>query len=322
MCLFPSEIINFTSIMRKIITSLLLALLTVSANAQFLFRISGADKQSAPSYMLGTIHLLPVSLLDSIPAYQEAEAQCRQLFIEYDENDKQAMDSLMSKEVNMMQMPEGKTILDLLSREQTEKLKECIKDGFFVSVEDSDIVARFNYQPVVFLLMLKMAPLTRAMVKYPELRPQGMILDKGCAQRAKERNMTMGNLDEFNPDSIKKAKEELLMQSLDMQADSLISFLNGYELYKKNFAEEMQNIVQAVRDWKAGDYEHFSSSEYWLEQSEMPLLRNRNEKWLPKMLAAMRETPTMFVFGAGHLVGPHGVIQLLRNAGCQVEQVR
>lgn len=322
MCLFPSEIINFTSIMRKIITSLLLALLTVSANAQFLFRISGADKQSAPSYMLGTIHLLPVSLLDSIPAYQEAEAQCRQLFIEYDENDKQAMDSLMSKEANMMQMPEGKTILDLLSREQTEKLKECIKDGFFISVEDSDIVARFNYQPVVFLLMLKMAPLTRVMVKYPELRPQGMMLDKGCAQRAKERNMTMGNLDEFNLDSIKKAKEELLMQSLDMQADSLISFLNGYELYKKNFAEEMQYLVQAVRDWKAGDYEHFSSSEYWLEQSETALFRNRNEKWLPKMLAAMREAPTMFVFGAGHLVGPHGVIQLLRNAGCQVEQVR
>ena len=296
-------------------------MLTVSANAQFLFRISGADKQSAPSYMLGTIHLLPASLLDSIPAYQEAEAQCRQLFIEYDVNDKQAMDSLMSKEANMMQMPEGKTILDLLSREQTEKLKECIKDGFFVSVEDSEIVARFNYQPVVLLLTLKMVPLTRAMVKYPELRPQGMILDKGCAQRAKERNMTMGNLDEFNPDSIKKANKELL-QSLDMQADSLISFLNGYELYKKNSAEEVLAIVQAVRDWKAGDYEHFSSSEYWLEQTEMPLFRNRNEKWLPKMLAAMREAPTMFVFGAGHLVGPHGVIQLLRNAGCQVEQVR
>ena len=296
-------------------------MLTVSANAQFLFRISGADKQSAPSYMLGTIHLLPASLLDSIPAYQEAEAQCRQLFIEYDVNDKQAMDSLMSKGANMMQMPEGKTILDLLSREQTEKLKECIKDGFFISVEDSDIVAHFNYQPVVLLLTLKIAPLTRAMVKYPELRPQGMILDKGCAQRAKERNMTMGNLDEFNLDSIKKANKELL-QSLDMQADSLISFLNGYELYKKNSAEEMQNLVQAVRDWKAGDYEHFSSSEYWLEQTEMPLFRNRNEKWLPKMLAAMREAPTMFVFGAGHLVGPHGVIQLLRNAGCQVEQVR
>ncbi len=296
-------------------------MLTVSANAQFLFRISGADKQSAPSYMLGTIHLLPASLLDSIPAYQEAEAQCRQLFIEYDVNDKQAMDSLMSKGANMMQMPEGKTILDLLSREQTEKLKECIKDGFFISVEDSDIVAHFNYQPVVLLLTLKIAPLTRAMVKYPELRPQGMILDKGCAQRAKERNMTMGNLDEFNLDSIKKANKELL-QSLDMQADSLISFLNGYELYKKNSAEEVLAIVQAVRDWKAGDYEHFSSSEYWLEQTEMPLLRNRNEKWLPKMLAAMREAPTMFVFGAGHLVGPHGVIQLLRNAGCQVEQVK
>ena len=39
------------------------------------------------------------------------------------------------------------------------------------------------------------------------------------------------------------------------------------------------------------------------------------------MQAAMNEKPTMFVFGAGHLIGEHGVIQMLRTAGYEVEQI-
>jgi hypothetical protein len=30
----------------------------------------------------------------------------------------------------------------------------------------------------------------------------------------------------------------------------------------------------------------------------------------------------MFVFGAGHLIGEQGVIQLLRTAGYEVEQIK
>lgn len=40
------------------------------------------------------------------------------------------------------------------------------------------------------------------------------------------------------------------------------------------------------------------------------------------MKDAMQKAPTMFVFGAGHLIGEHGVIQLLRGAGYTVEQVK
>ncbi len=39
------------------------------------------------------------------------------------------------------------------------------------------------------------------------------------------------------------------------------------------------------------------------------------------MQSAMLEKPTMFVFGAGHLLGEHGMIQLLRTAGYEVEQI-
>ena len=50
--------------------------------------------------------------------------------------------------------------------------------------------------------------------------------------------------------------------------------------------------------------------------------KDRNEKWLSKMIAAMREKPTMFVFGSGHLIGECGIIHLLRDAGYEVEQIK
>ena len=43
--------------------------------AQFVFRITGNGLKE-PSYIIGTVHTLDGALLDSIPEYQEAVAQC------------------------------------------------------------------------------------------------------------------------------------------------------------------------------------------------------------------------------------------------------
>ena len=65
--------------MKKLFSTALLALVAaVTVNAQFLFRVNG-NGLDAPSYILGSIHTLPGTLLDSIP-----EAACKQLYAEYD----------------------------------------------------------------------------------------------------------------------------------------------------------------------------------------------------------------------------------------------
>ena len=65
--------------MKKTFLILAIAFTAVSANAQFLFRISGKIIKE-PSYILGSVHTLPGSLLDSIPEFVEAESKCRQLY--------------------------------------------------------------------------------------------------------------------------------------------------------------------------------------------------------------------------------------------------
>ena len=310
--------------MRKsIVMILLLCLSSMTINAQFLFRVIG-NGQDKPSYMLGTVHTLPCSLLDSIPAYLEAETLCRQMYVEYDVNDRLAMDSLRNAGMYLAGIPDGKTVIDYMNREQIEMLKNAFKEVFHICVSDSDIMRKFNYQPVAFLTMFKMMIPIMEMQKHPELGFKGVLLDAGCAQRAEKRGMVLGNLDAIQEkDSLMKINKAL-MHNIDAQVDSLASFLCRFEQFKQDTAEEMQEAVQAVTDWKNGDYDHFSTSAYFLSHAEndYALFRNRNEAWLPKMCVAMSEAPTMFVFGAGHLIGPHGMVQLLRNSGYHVEQIK
>jgi uncharacterized protein YbaP (TraB family) len=54
---------------------------------------------------------------------------------------------------------------------------------------------------------------------------------------------------------------------------------------------------------------------------EKILLTNRNKNWIPVMSGMMKEGPTLFAVGAGHLGGPNGVIRLLRQKGYKLSPV-
>ena len=55
-------------------------------------------------------------------------------------------------------------------------------------------------------------------------------------------------------------------------------------------------------------------------QEEM--LDKRNSSWIPIIEKAARTKPTFFAFGAGHLGGPNGVINLLRQRGYTVRALQ
>jgi uncharacterized protein YbaP (TraB family) len=58
------------------------------------------------------------------------------------------------------------------------------------------------------------------------------------------------------------------------------------------------------------------------EPEEMEdLLFNRNRNWVAQMKEIMPSASAMFVVGAGHLPGEHGVIRLLENEGYKLEPV-
>ena len=162
------------------------------------------------------------------------------------------------------------------------------------------------------------------MQKHPELGLTGTPIDIVCINRAKERGMTLGQLDEIQSEDKLKNMRDSLMSKIDVQVDSLMAFLNEIEHRKQMIADELNSVALSGKYWKEGDYDSFASSAYWIAQidKQPDLFKNRNERWLPKLQAAMNEAPTMFVFGAGHLIGDYGILQLLRNTGYNVEQIK
>ena len=139
-------------------------------------------------------------------------------------------------------------------------------------------------------------------------------------KKVQERGWNVGQLDDERMKLNDLAdSQEKLPQTIKEQADSLMAFLKDYEGRKQQMVKDFE---ATYNDWRKGDYEGFVCHNIQKVTPYPGVYRDRNEKWLPRMMAAMREKPTMFVFGSGHLIGEHGIIQMLRNSGYEVEQVK
>ncbi len=308
---------------KKTLITLFLLLAAINAHAQFLFRISG-NKLKEPSYILGSLHTLPGSLLDSIPAYLEAEARCKQLYAELDLSDQQKINDLKTAGQQAMTLPDGKTIFDVMDKDQIEMLNTRFREVFQVNLTDSVMKTSWNYQPAIFPATINIAITMQEMMKNPELAITGMPIDMVCVNRAKERGLNVGNLDEIQPQDSLAKKRDTMNENLNIQIDSLMAYLNDFDQRKQGIINEISSAAQSTKQWKTGDYNSFANTDFWIKQVENQpgIFKIRNERWLPKIEAAMSEMPTLFVFGAGHLIGTNGIIQLLRDAGYSVEQIK
>src|SRR6266487_457536 len=94
----------------------------------------------------------------------------------------------------------------------------------------------------------------------------------------------------------------------------------------KEIDTEQANMSKLMDSWKAGDaptVERIVLSALRQEpQLYQRLLVDRNKAWIPKLEALFaRKGHTFVVVGAAHLVGPDGLISMLRVKGYTVEQM-
>ena len=306
---------------KKTITTVLFFMTAIlSTNAQFIFRISGNGLEK-PSYILGSLHVLSGDLLDSIPAFLEAEKQCQQLYVEEDVTDPQNKKERQAEGQQLMTLPDGKTISDILGEEKMNILKERMKESFHINLADSSAKAFLHYQPFFFTTLLNSIIQMEALQKYPALC-NGNLMDVACAKRAKARGWKVGNLDQHkNPEEQKKGNETL-NQSIDEQADTLMAFLNNFGERKQKILKVFEGTQTMCDYWTAGDYEGFERFIQPENEAAPAIYAERNKKWMPTIIEAIKEMPTLFVFGAGHLTGSNGVVRMLRDAGYKVEQLK
>lgn len=264
----------------------------VKSDNSLLWKIEGKNLK-APSYVMGTIHILPQKDFFLTETMKQALSSTQQVVLELDMDDP-------AMGMNMLQnasMSDGSTLDKLLSTEDYQKLDVLVKKSTGVGVEV------FNkWQPMLVASVAMQQMMDNQIASYE------MTLVR-LAQEAKKEVKGL--------ESIQEQTEAMATISYPQQAKYLSELLNDFDKQKALFGKmvelyKSQNI-NALLD-------------YMVEQSggidfSTVLLNQRNHKWIPKIALISAEKSTFFAVGAGHLPGKDGVLTLLRKAGYRVTAV-
>ena len=256
--------------------------------------------QAHKIYLLGSLHLLKPDDYPLSAAMNAAYSQSQMLFFE----------------------------TDLEAMQQPAMLMKIQELGFYPQGENlfQDIDADTRRR-----LEKKMADLGLPLEVYIRLKPWLVATDLAVQELNK-----LG----FNPiygvdvHFFKKAKADgkpigfleppefqiNLLGNMDKQAQN--DFLNQT---LKDLEVVNELAVDLIKSWKDGDAHklHALLNESFKDYPELHdrLLIRRNKKWVEKIEGAMRQNKNvLFVVGAGHLVGPESVIDLLEKQGYRVKQ--
>ena len=301
--------------MKKMFLTLLLTVMaTAGMNAQLLYKISGKGLRK-PSYIIGTYHLAPVSFVDSIPGLRGALAESEQVYGEIETADMTSPENIAKMQQAMM-LPEGKTLTELLTPEQMQKLNATMRELLGVDMSNPMVAQQMNK-------MLPQALVTQLTVimylkKHSGFNPT-QSFDDYFQQQAVAQGKPVGGFETMDF----QLQALFGSISIERQIELLMCFLNNREWEES----QVDNIVEAFfaqdlnRIEAAMDEKQDNSCDATDEENEL-LIYGRNATWLKKMPEIMQQKSTFFAVGAAHLVGERGVLAGLRNAGYLVEGIK
>jgi uncharacterized protein YbaP (TraB family) len=138
-------------------------------------------------------------------------------------------------------------------------------------------------------------------------------LDKYFFDKAKSANKPVvaletaeSQIDRFDkmPESLQEQMLRSTLMELEVQRDSIAAMIGAW---RRGDAAALEKMALSSFDGYRGAY--------------TSLIVERNHNWVPQIEACMtRPQPCFVVVGAAHLVGPDGLLVLLRKKGYRIEQ--
>ena len=251
-------------------------------------------------FLLGSLHVLKSDAYPLANAINEAYSRSQKVVFE---TDLAAMTdpAIQAKMLAMGLYPEGQTLFQNISDEMRSSLKKKMAD-LGMPMEHFG-----RFRPWFMAVTMTALELQRLGFS-PEYG-----IDVHFYGRAGSDQKEIGYLEpvEFQLDLLGKMNEQ------DQNA-----FL-GQTLKDLDVAAQMADDM--LKNWEKGDVDNlyailFESFEGY-PQIENRLIRRRNIDWVKKIEAMMAEDKNIFiVVGAGHLIGPGGVVALLKERGYKVKQ--
>lgn len=269
--------------------------------AQGLHCLWEAQGQSNVVYLLGSVHVLRQEDYPLPPAIESAFSNSKIVVFECDADktdDPEVRDQLLKK----IMLPTGQTLREVLPAKTYNSFSNRVNNAGF-PMESFD-----GIKPGMAVMTFETIELNNigADPKYG--------LDRHFLELAR-----------------RTGRQLVFLETPIFQIDLVTSFSGSeeelfVEKSLKEIDDEKEEYTKITTAWKTGDA---AALEKMLneQRSVIPslfkkLVTNRTESWMPevdKLLKGSRNA--IVIVGAGHLVGPDGMVELLKKKGVKVSQL-
>ncbi|MDG0973519.1 MAG: TraB/GumN family protein [Crocinitomicaceae bacterium] len=283
----------------KYFFTLFIALLTyfgifAQESNSLLWEIKG-KKVKSPSYLFGTMHLIPQENFLFPESLKEKVKNSELLIMEIGGISEQL------SAAQFIMLKEG-SLFDFFAKEQRDSLFNYFENT--LNQDISTVISRYsNMKPMVLLQLFTQEAFgenpasydisLEAIARKNNVKIEGLetieqqigFFDKMTVDEQVKMVMTALR----NTDNSKAETEKLIALYLNQNIDSLAIMISNSETGSDSFEEEF--------------------------------LTNRNADWIPQIKTYVKKNSCFIAVGAGHLGGPNGVVPLLRKEGYTVEPV-
>lgn len=270
----------------------------VGATAQVLWRVTadGTDGGRHTSYVLGTMHTAEPEMLDTLAGLAEALGRATVVYGEVDASDMELSPAAMACAI----APSDSTLQRLLSPAALDSVCRYVS-SFGVD----------GAETVTVLGKLKPAMLDA----FLEVRRSGASTDMSPDIALQQRAKALG-------------KEVRALETAEQQAHMLLDLPISEQLEALMKSVRAPEAAQAASDslvaaYRRQDLEAISGmlGREMKQAYAERLLYARNRTWAAALVPEMRCRSVLVAVGAGHLVGPEGLLAMLRSAGFDVSPV-
>ena len=260
-------------------------------NQTLLWEISGKDLKK-PSYLFGTFHMMCKDDIKFSDNLLQALKNSEEVYFEMDLDDMaNTLGAMM-----YMNMKDGKTLKDLYTEAEYDKLQFFFKDSLRTNLT----------------MFQKMKPSFLEAFIYPK-----MLSCKNMSGVEQELLKIAGKEKKEMRGFETIAFQASMFDSIpyEMQAKSLLTSIDSINNYKVYF----EKMVQVYLSQKIEGIEAmFADEAFGMKDGLKLLLDKRNINWVDQLKTILPKNNIFIAVGAGHLVGKKGVLELLKQEGYTV----
>lgn len=288
--------------MKKIALVMMLVAVAVSANAQLLWKVSAPGSEKV-SYLFGTNHFAPLSVLDNLPV-DEVIASVDELYGELSPEEMAKM-SVSPEMAQAMIAPADSTLDKVFTPAELAEISERLEKEFDNPMIPMIIKQLNPMKPTVMDMMIIQLAVNKLMPGFDMSKQlDNSLLARGAAAGKPVKGL----------ETIATQINAVFGTPISLQAQSLLKglrepggVLNGYkDLMDVYMAGNLDGLFDmTVKEMDA--------------TQRKTIIDDRNNAWIQFMLGMLPTTSIFIICGAGHLGGDSGLIRQLRDNGYIVE---